>query len=231
VPEVELPKGPCIQFIDENGSVIATEKNKIHLSFQATIGRIESREILVRNPSHVTLHFTWSESRPVHRDFRPSAMDMPPRVFVSQAHGVLLPHESKIIRFSFMSAMPGVFLEIWTLTIDPCMPNVDNEKDHDDDDTDSSRQEEILYASEYSVHVTGVAVDHQAPYQARKAMTATIEKEARYFMIERLLRSIIDTIEYPVIIDTCPETASKQDIFERQNNRHTVYYSSEVCHA
>ncbi|ETW09682.1 hypothetical protein H310_00195 [Aphanomyces invadans] len=203
-------EGPCFQFVDVmTGNV--DERVSLHLSFQAKIGAVHTQDILVRNPGAIAMQFTWSQYNLSHRDFAIDAGR--PRTFVSQLAGVLSPYETMRFRFGFSSATPGRFLELWKLTIDPYL---------------AEHNYNPLYGVERSIRLSCSAVDHQAPCQARKRITADLEARSTAYMVESVLRYILDNVVYPVVAARDDVDERHRDTFEVANRQLCVHYSSEL---
>ncbi|KAF0695419.1 Aste57867_13768 [Aphanomyces stellatus] len=212
-PEEQVLIGPSLQLVDATTGKPASHEDEIHLSFHAAIATVQTKDLLLRNPGAIAIQYTWAEYGPSHRDFAVDAAGLQPRTFVSQETGVLLPHETKRLQFSFYSSTPGVFLEKWKVIIDPYLAEHNNE---------------LLYAAEHTVHLTCAAVDNRAPFQARKRYTTAVERKSTEYMVESLLRQIFTNIEYPVHVVRDMDEEKKRDTFELTNRRLSVHYTPEI---
>ncbi|RQM27971.1 hypothetical protein B5M09_001900 [Aphanomyces astaci] len=218
--------GPCFQFVHPTTGD-AVDDLLMHVSFHAKIGAVHTQDVLVRNPGPLAMHFTWSQYPLSHRDF---AVDTGrPRTFVSQLTGtqyhpspaqsmqwytgVLAPHMTSRFTFGFSSATPGLFLEMWKLTIDPYLAEHNNDP---------------RYAVERTIHMSCAAVDHRAPFKARKAIMADVDTRSTSYMLESLLRDILANVEYPTVLLRNEDDERKRDTFEAANCQLGVHYSSEL---
>ncbi|RHY02833.1 hypothetical protein DYB36_002577 [Aphanomyces astaci] len=197
--------GPCFQFVHPTTGD-AVDDLSMHVSFHAKIGAVHTQDVLVRNPGPLAMHFTWSQYPLSHRDF---AVDTGrPRTFVSQLTGVLAPHMTSRFTFGFSSATPGLFLEMWKLTIDPYLAEHNNDP---------------RYAVERTIHMSCAAVDHRAPFKARKAITADVDTRSTSYMLESLLRDILANVEYPTVLLRNEDDERKRDAFEAANCQLGLY--------
>ncbi|KAH9130520.1 hypothetical protein LEN26_008448 [Aphanomyces euteiches] len=201
---------PCLNIVEELGSI---NTGDVHLPFHTSIATVQTKVIWLQNPGNITFQFTWMHYGPSHRDFAIEAAGLSPRTFVSQENGVLHPMETICIRFSFFSATPGVFLEKWKVTIDPYLAEHNND---------------IIYASERNLHLTCVAVDTRAPFQARASGSLKIAKLSNQYMVGSLLREIVTNMDYPSRDARDIPEENRRDAFERVNCRFSVHYSREL---
>ncbi|EQC29481.1 hypothetical protein SDRG_12729 [Saprolegnia diclina VS20] len=202
--------GPCIQFLSHlAGDPIPDE---VALAFHTPIRAVQSLPVYIANPSTYTVQFRWAQYGPSHRDFAPKAAGLSPRTFVSHAQGFLLPGEVRTLHFGFASAVPGVFLERWKISIDPSLP---------DNNT-------VLYASEHAVHLTCVAIDNRAPVHTRALMEIAMNQRAVPYMVETLLRELLGQIEYPNKIQVDYDAEATRAAFEATNARFCAHYDPEL---
>lgn len=205
----------------------------MQLEFYTDCRTLETQTVVLENAGSVAYHFEWfrddivADTDVLHHlkdnGEQSCVHGVVHRTFISCMHGLLLPDECIEFTFFFRASTPGMYLENWSLTLDPPLVR----EVHDSTNTKNPLK---TSTSDQDYTILGVsccciAVDNDVPIKTRQRLRDTIDGRATMRMAQQLIYQILDSIKYGESSGALTAGSTPADVHFQTEHRNSPYES------